>query len=64
MIGSTVARNIATPGGTKGTYLLILHLSAAARIEAGRLGRADLPAGCYAYCGSAMGPGGLAAREE
>ena len=45
-----------------GTYLLILRLDAAADLRIGRLGRFVFPAGCYAYVGSAFGPGGLRAR--
>ncbi len=45
-----------------GTYLLWLHLPAARRITVGRLGAFDFAAGFYGYVGSAMGPGGLAAR--
>ncbi|MBN1937666.1 MAG: GIY-YIG nuclease family protein [Anaerolineae bacterium] len=46
----------------KGTYLLIVRLDRQTRIQAGKLGTFDLDAGRYAYIGSAMGPGGLAAR--
>jgi Uri superfamily endonuclease len=49
------------PAGN-GTYLLILHLEHAARLGIGRLGEFDLAAGCYAYVGSAFGPGGLRGR--
>ena len=45
-----------------GTYVLILRLDAPSRIVPGRLGPCDLPAGLYAYVGSAHGPGGLRAR--
>ncbi|NLF76767.1 MAG: GIY-YIG nuclease family protein [Chloroflexi bacterium] len=45
-----------------GTYMLILRLDAPARIIPGRLGPCELPAGLYAYVGSAHGPGGLRAR--
>jgi Uri superfamily endonuclease len=45
-----------------GTYVLILHALAPPEINVGRLGRFTLPAGRYAYVGSAQGPGGLSAR--
>lgn len=45
-----------------GTYVLVLRLARPATLEVGRLGRVRLPAGYYAYVGSALGPGGLAAR--
>jgi Uri superfamily endonuclease len=45
-----------------GSYLLLLELPAPARLPVGRLGEYDFPAGFYLYCGSAFGPGGLAAR--
>jgi len=45
-----------------GTYLLLIRLSRTVSILPGRLGRAVLVPGIYAYVGSAQGPGGLAAR--
>jgi Uri superfamily endonuclease len=36
-----------------GSYRLTIRLSRPARVAAGRLGRLDLPAGVYVYCGSA-----------
>ncbi|MBC8328808.1 MAG: GIY-YIG nuclease family protein [Planctomycetes bacterium] len=45
-----------------GSYLLWLELAAPTELMVGRLGRFRLPAGHYGYCGSACGPGGLAAR--
>jgi Uri superfamily endonuclease len=45
-----------------GTYVLWLRLPSARRIVVGRLGTIDFARGCYAYVGSAQGPGGLAAR--
>jgi Uri superfamily endonuclease len=47
---------------SRGTYLLILRLTAARRVRIGKLGRFALRPGLYAYAGSARGPGGLAAR--
>lgn len=48
----------------RGTYALILRLSAPQAIEVGRLGLVAFRPGFYAYVGSALGPGGLAARIE
>ncbi len=47
---------------TPGTYVLVLHLDRAARIEVGKLGTLSFAAGYYCYVGSARGPGGLRAR--
>jgi len=48
------------PPSCRGAYLLALHLPARARLPV--LGGVDLPPGVYLYVGSALGPGGLAAR--
>jgi Uri superfamily endonuclease len=45
-----------------GTYALIMRLATPTDIAIGRLGAFCLPSGWYAYVGSALGPGGLAAR--
>jgi Uri superfamily endonuclease len=45
-----------------GTYVLWLRLLSARPIVVGGLGAVNFPRGCYAYAGSARGPGGLAAR--
>ncbi len=45
-----------------GAYVLIIELTAPLEIDVATLPRAALPAGRYAYCGSAYGPGGLKAR--
>jgi Uri superfamily endonuclease len=45
-----------------GTYVLALWLERACRIPVGRLGEFAFPAGWVLYVGSALGPGGLAAR--
>ena len=45
-----------------GSYILILHLAQPTTIAIGKLGTFEFPAGWYAYTGSALGPGGLAAR--
>ncbi|SEH46969.1 endonuclease-3 [Halopenitus malekzadehii] len=45
------------PGGT---YTLVLAVPTSLTIEVGALGDHDLPAGGYAYTGSALGSGGFA----
>lgn len=45
-----------------GTYALWLQLGGDREIAVGRLGRFPFAAGLYAYVGSALGPGGVAAR--
>ncbi len=45
-----------------GAYVLLIELGAPLALEVASLARAVLPAGRYAYCGSAYGPGGLKAR--
>lgn len=45
-----------------GTYVLLLNVDAPFRGQVGRLGEVILPAGLYAYVGSAHGSGGLRAR--
>lgn len=47
---------------TPGVYLLLLSLPAGVEAQIGRLRRIDFGPGLYAYAGSALGPGGLAAR--
>lgn len=47
---------------TKGAYALHLHVASPKDVQIGRLGRFSFPAGDYIYLGSALGPGGLAAR--
>jgi len=46
----------------KGTYILILYLNNARKIQVGKLGKFNLKKGYYGYVGSAFGPGGLTAR--
>lgn len=46
-----------SPGGT---YTLLLSLPESATVAVGALGDRDIPAGHYAYTGSALGPGGFA----
>jgi len=45
-----------------GSYLLLLHLPASLETQIGRRRRIAFAAGLYGYAGSALGPGGLAAR--
>jgi Uri superfamily endonuclease len=45
-----------------GTYTLLARMLSTPRIAVGRIGVIRFPAGHYAYVGSALGPGGLAAR--
>ena len=47
-----------------GSYVLIARLDRPVKIAVGRLGTFVFEAGWYAYAGSALGPGGLAARLE
>jgi Uri superfamily endonuclease len=46
----------------KGGYVLVLALRRPIALPIGRLGAFHFPAGTYAYTGSALGSGGLAAR--
>ena len=43
-----------------GSYTLVVDLAADATLSAGALGEHRLPAGAYAYTGSALGAGGFA----
>ncbi len=45
-----------------GVYLLLLDLPARIETQIGRLRPIDFASGLYGYAGSALGPGGLAAR--
>ena len=45
-----------------GPYVLLLELETLSRLAVGKWGVIAFPAGWYAYAGSAIGPGGLAAR--
>ncbi len=47
-------RALSAPGGP-GSYVLVLHLPAPARLAIGRLGEFEFQPGWYLYCGSAMG---------
>jgi Uncharacterized conserved protein len=46
--------------GDGGTYTLLLHRHGDGPVEVGALGPLQVPAGWYAYTGSALGPGGFA----
>lgn len=48
--------------GTGGAYALLIHLPRALVADIPALAVPRLAAGAYVYCGSAYGPGGLAAR--
>ena len=47
-----------------GTYALLLKLDKQEKITVGKLCTFDFPAGYYLYVGSALGPGGLQARQR
>ena len=51
-----------TASSEPGSYVLITHLAQPTTITIGKLGTFEFAAGWYAYAGSALGPGGLAAR--
>jgi endonuclease-3 len=53
-----------TESTDRGTYTLVLELSDPATVTVGALGDRELPAGGYAYTGSAFGPGGFARVER
>lgn len=47
-----------------GTYVLVFRVTTPVRLDVGALGRVDVPAGEYAYVGSALGPGGFTRVER
>lgn len=47
---------------TGGSYVLVLEIRRSHTLRVGRFGEVTLPAGVYAYAGSAFGSGGLRAR--
>lgn len=53
-----------TDSSEPGSYVLITHLAQPTTITIGKLGTFEFAAGWYAYAGSALGPGGLAARLD
>jgi len=50
------------PTGAQGTYALLFESDQPLEISVGKMGGFLLPAGKLIYVGSALGPGGLAAR--
>ena len=50
------------PNSSAGTYALVLAAKKRQTISVGRLGIFEVGPGFYMYVGSALGPGGLAAR--
>jgi len=50
------------PNAKPGTYALVLAASKRQRISVGKLRTFEVRPGFYVYVGSALGPGGLAAR--
>lgn len=59
----TISRGAAyTWRGEPGSYILVLDLPRTAAVDVGRLGRVTFERGRYVYLGSALGPGGVAAR--
>jgi histidyl-tRNA synthetase len=52
----------ATVPAAPGAYVLIVDLARPLALDIATLSGAVLPAGRYAYCGSAHGPGGMRAR--
>lgn len=52
------------PPRVPGSYALFLALDQPTQLNVGRMGRYSFLPGWYVYCGSAFGPGGLAARME
>ena len=57
-----MARMPDTIPATFGAYVLLIRLSRPLALDIATLPAAILKPGLYAYCGSAYGPGGLAAR--
>ncbi len=53
--------NAAIASGS-GAYILWLQANGAAAVQVGKLGCLQMQSGWYCYIGSAMGPGGVAAR--
>lgn len=50
------------PRAEPGSYILWMEVPSSVRLRVGALGEVVLPAGVYGYVGSALGPGGVAAR--
>ena len=47
-----------------GTYALLLEATSTQEVQIGKLGVLHMKPGIYVYVGSALGPGGLAARID
>lgn len=62
MSGPTGTKTLPPLPAEAGTYALLLRAEFARTIVVGRLGTLDVRRGWYVYVGSALGPGGLAAR--
>ena len=63
MIGSAIASAMPDELTNRpGAYLLVIELSAPCIITLPERPPITLPPGCYGYCGSAYGPGGIRAR--
>ena len=45
-----------------GAYVLLIHLADSLPVKLAGRTEVTLPPGCYLYCGSARGPGGIKAR--
>lgn len=60
--GADAAEPGAPPPPEPGTYALLLEPARSGAVEIGALGVLELEPGPYVYVGSALGPGGLAAR--
>jgi Uri superfamily endonuclease len=61
VIGESCRDRFDVPGSS-GTYVLRLTVHWETAVEVGSLGEITFQPGIYLYCGSALGPGGLAAR--
>jgi Uri superfamily endonuclease len=62
LISAAVVNALAPVPTEPGAYLLIMETSDPVPLEIRPLATAGLPAGRYAYAGSACGPGGIRAR--
>ena len=60
--GSSGPLNLGDLGNQSGAYLLAIDLRTPMTVAIARRPPRTLAPGCYLYCGSAYGPGGLAAR--
>jgi Uri superfamily endonuclease len=60
--GKPTGEHIGSLPDSSGTYALLLALSQSVQLRVGALGECRFDSGWYVYLGSALGPGGLAAR--